>query len=123
MRTRAACPEWGRQLGPLVLSPSSTGISEQGVTQCQRAWRHPEGNSFPSTPESSRPGERLWQQCLFPGTISCPGWGTLNDNSGLTAKRRHTESGGHSRLCLGRRTWKAVNANISTYGSGRGRRG
>lgn len=77
---RVVCPELGAELGglqPGLMTPSSSpGISEQGVTRGRRA-RRSEGNSFPSTPKSSLPEEGLWQQCCFPGTVSCPGWGVL----------------------------------------------
>ena len=81
MRMRVVCPEsgwgsWGRAQPGLVTPSSSTGISEQGVTRSQRAQRS-EGSSFPSIPKSSLPEEGLWQQCCFPGTVSCPGWGVL----------------------------------------------
>ena len=77
---RVVCPEWGRSWGGGTARPNDTQQQHwhlrAGGHSRPRA-RRSEGNSFPSTPKSSLPEEGLWQQCCFPGTVSCPGWGVL----------------------------------------------
>lgn len=74
MRMRVAAPRRAAAGPPNPHSQQLWHLRERGSLNAREHRDHPESGSFPFTPKSGCPGEGLWQQCSFLGTVSSPGW-------------------------------------------------